>query len=348
MTDDAVFTGKPLRFALKGMIAVHYLDGEVVEGVFAAQDAYNIFITVSNEPVMIPRQQIRYIKGLAGQGIEPDTSLEEAAGEPEEVPAEEPAGEDAPTQVPVPPPHIVVTQPLPDAPDVTASPSGPVPPPLPVPADEADDAEEFDGTMILMPDQDEAVYDIGEEEAEDDEDEDDGTMIIPPGAHQPVQQVDDSPLDTSHSMPSVIPTDDEPINLDEELDLTVVLGNADQPDLLDMDADEKTVALGLDESKELSAALTCINGPHVGEVYPLNAGITTVGRSSDNVIVLFKDKEISRHHAIVLFESDRFVVQDQNSLNGTFVNDEQISGPRYLEDGDVIMVGVSYLKYEVT
>jgi pSer/pThr/pTyr-binding forkhead associated (FHA) protein len=40
------------------------------------------------------------------------------------------------------------------------------------------------------------------------------------------------------------------------------------------------------------------------------------------------------------------VVQDQNSLNGTFVNDEQISGPRYLQNGDEVLVGLSLLKYQ--
>lgn len=331
MTDDVVYNSKPLQFALKGAVAVYYLDGEIVEGVFATQDAYNIFITVDNEPVMIPRQQIRYIKGLAGQGIEPDTSLATPS-------------DDAPTQVPTPfPPKIVVTQPLPDAPDITASPSTPIPtpPPLPHSVDKEDEGHEEDGTMILAPDLEEAVYDIG------DDDEDDGTMILNLNDERAAAAFD-SPYETSQSMTGAVPP--ASVEEEEEFDMTVVLGDAALPDELgpETDADEKTVALGLDDNKELTAMLICTNGPHVGEVFPLSAGITTVGRSSDNVIVLFKDKEISRHHAIVLFESDRFVVQDQNSLNGTFVNDEQISGPRYLENGDVILVGVSYLKYEMS
>jgi pSer/pThr/pTyr-binding forkhead associated (FHA) protein len=100
------------------------------------------------------------------------------------------------------------------------------------------------------------------------------------------------------------------------------------------------------KTPELSATLICTSGPHTGDVVRLKSGITTIGRSSDNIITLSKDKEISRHHALIIQESGRFVVQDQNSLNGTFVNDEQVTSPRYLEDGDVILVGVSTFRYE--
>lgn len=331
MTDNVVYTNETSLFTLKGSIAVHFMDGEILAGVYATQDAFNIFITVNDEPVMIPRQQIRYIKGLAGQGIEPDTGPDAPT-------------DDAPTQVPLSSAaQIVATQPLPDAPDITASPtSGLMPPPLPPQADDDDDGGE-DGTMILPPGHDDAVYDIGGDD--EGEEEEDGTMILSLDEELGASALD-TPFDTSESLLKVKPP--APVQEEEEeaFDMTVVLGDSAQPD--EFAEDDKTMALGPDVEKELDAALVCINGPHIGEVYQLTAGITTVGRSSDNVIVLFKDKEISRHHAIVLFESDRYVVQDQNSLNGTFVNDEQISGPRYLENGDVVMVGVSYLKYEVS
>jgi pSer/pThr/pTyr-binding forkhead associated (FHA) protein len=61
---------------------------------------------------------------------------------------------------------------------------------------------------------------------------------------------------------------------------------------------------------------------------------------------LFLDKEISRRHALIKLEAGKFVIQDQNSLNGTYVNSERVDAPRILQDGDVIFVGVSDLKYE--
>jgi SARP family transcriptional regulator, regulator of embCAB operon len=78
----------------------------------------------------------------------------------------------------------------------------------------------------------------------------------------------------------------------------------------------------------------------------LKPGITTIGRASDNVLPLNKDKEASRRHALIIYEASRFVVQDQNSLNGVFVNDQLIKEPRPLQDGDLILIGISTLKFQ--
>jgi len=126
-----------------------------------------------------------------------------------------------------------------------------------------------------------------------------------------------------------------------------ITGAPEIPVILEEPADD-SITMMLDEPQEEppTATLTCTGGPHIGDVFTLSSGISTVGRSSDNVVPLSSDKEISRHHAILLYESGQFVIQDQNSLNGTYVNNEQISGPHYLKSGDMILVGVSYLKFE--
>ena len=65
---------QPLLLTLKGRVTVHFMDGQTLEGEFASQDMFNIFLTVGHEPLMIPRSQIKFIKGSAGQPIERDTS----------------------------------------------------------------------------------------------------------------------------------------------------------------------------------------------------------------------------------------------------------------------------------
>ncbi len=314
MPEEVISTNKTSLFTLKGLIVIHYLDGERIEGLFAAQDAYNIFLNVNGEPVMIPRHQIRMIKGLHGQPIEPDTAPEFPAGEKQR--------ELTQTAMPK---SVVTTQPLPsklDFPPLSAPPPEEELPSLPEtePVEEEDDKD--DGTLIL-------VADMAAEEEEDEDDKDDGTVI----------------LDSSDEILSAaMPDTDE----DDELDMTVVLGDAGLLDEFDAEDEEEegTIALRLDMEQEPALALTCVGGPHAGEIYKLTGGITTIGRSSDNGLVLSSDKEISRHHAIVLHESGQYVVQDQNSLNGTFVNDEPVTAPRYLELGDEILVGVSVLKYD--
>ena len=72
--NNAMLSGNSPLFAIKGQVAVHYLDGSVVEGEFVTQDPFNIFVNVEGEAVLIPRVQIKWIKGLSGQPIEPDQS----------------------------------------------------------------------------------------------------------------------------------------------------------------------------------------------------------------------------------------------------------------------------------
>ena len=82
-------------------------------------------------------------------------------------------------------------------------------------------------------------------------------------------------------------------------------------------------------------------GGRAGEMFPLE-GETTVGRSPDCGIFL-DDVTVSRKHA-VLRERDRsFFIEDQGSLNGTFVNRKRVDSAQ-LDDGDELQVG----KYRLT
>ncbi len=55
------------------------------------------------------------------------------------------------------------------------------------------------------------------------------------------------------------------------------------------------------------------------------------------------DHEISRRHARVYRAGDGFLVEDQESANGTFVNEERIDGPRLLHTGDHLRIGTTVL-----
>jgi pilus assembly protein CpaF len=64
----------------------------------------------------------------------------------------------------------------------------------------------------------------------------------------------------------------------------------------------------------------------------------TIGRVAGNDIVLAKGNVSKRHTRIVL-KSGRFVVVDENSTNGTYVNKVRISGPQVLKPSDQIFIG---------
>src|SRR5689334_8455276 len=73
-----------------------------------------------------------------------------------------------------------------------------------------------------------------------------------------------------------------------------------------------------------------------GALIPL-ADNNTIGRSDMSSLVLPFDA-ISRHHALLTKKNGRFVVIDQNSTNGTFVNGHKIN-TQVLNNGDQVAFG---------
>jgi pSer/pThr/pTyr-binding forkhead associated (FHA) protein len=83
-------------------------------------------------------------------------------------------------------------------------------------------------------------------------------------------------------------------------------------------------------------------GGRAGEHFLLNEARVTVGRSPECDIFL-DDVTVSRRHALVKQQDGGFLIEDEGSLNGTFLNRRRIeSAP--LEDGDEVQIG----KYKLT
>lgn len=64
----------------------------------------------------------------------------------------------------------------------------------------------------------------------------------------------------------------------------------------------------------------------------------TLGRDRSCAIQL-RDRQISRHHACIVWVQDQYVIEDLGSTNGTVVNRELCSRPHSLIDGDEIQLG---------
>lgn len=69
----------------------------------------------------------------------------------------------------------------------------------------------------------------------------------------------------------------------------------------------------------------------------------SIGRTKDNDIVL-ENRGVSRKHAQIEFNDENAVVIDNESLNGTFVNNRRIS-EELLRDQDVITIGKYSLEF---
>jgi pSer/pThr/pTyr-binding forkhead associated (FHA) protein len=70
---------------------------------------------------------------------------------------------------------------------------------------------------------------------------------------------------------------------------------------------------------------------------PLSQGVVTIGRLPDNLIHV-DNLAVSGHHAKIYWDNDKYVIEDNNSLNGTFLNNRRISKAA-LKDDDVILIG---------
>ncbi len=83
-------------------------------------------------------------------------------------------------------------------------------------------------------------------------------------------------------------------------------------------------------------------GGRAGESFKPTSERTRIGRSPDCEVFL-DDVTVSRNHAVLIERNGAFLVEDQGSLNGTFVNRHRIdSAP--LENGDELQIG----KYRMT
>lgn len=77
--------------------------------------------------------------------------------------------------------------------------------------------------------------------------------------------------------------------------------------------------------------------------YPLDGPITAIGRTPNNDICI-DNLAVSRNHAQIVREQERFVIEDLDSNNGTFVNGNRIHR-HILNDNDSILIGKHTLQF---
>jgi len=115
---------------------------------------------------------------------------------------------------------------------------------------------------------------------------------------------------------------------------------------------EKVTETWITSPKQLFSAVAreaCLvhiypTGPSMGCRYPRSERTVTLGRGEDCDIRL-TDHSVSRRHARIEASSEGFHVHDQQSTNGTFVNDRQVDSAWLLQDGDYLRIGNCIYRY---
>ena len=79
--------------------------------------------------------------------------------------------------------------------------------------------------------------------------------------------------------------------------------------------------------------------------FPLKQERISIGQSADNDIAIL-DPYSSGHHSLIYPKENRYVVRDNNSKNGTFLNGKKIQGEAVLNKGDEVLVGSTRIVFD--
>jgi hypothetical protein len=106
---------------------------------------------------------------------------------------------------------------------------------------------------------------------------------------------------------------------------------------------EEDDALSLADLRVEGPALVVRSGGgRAGETFPLEGERFSLGRGPECDVFL-DDVTVSRKHAVITRGQDGFTIDDEGSLNGTYVNRRRVETAT-LEDGDEVQIG----KYKLT
>ncbi len=113
----------------------------------------------------------------------------------------------------------------------------------------------------------------------------------------------------------------------------------------------RTVEEGQDnqaiQKRKLRGWLVTFDIEPFGVDFKINEGRNSIGSKSSNDITI-QDNQVSSNHGLILYKKKKFILTDELSTNGTFLNGEELI-PRdtyELNDGDEIKVGDTTLLFK--
>lgn len=106
----------------------------------------------------------------------------------------------------------------------------------------------------------------------------------------------------------------------------------------------QTVYVEYEDSDQKNHKLYSADGRVLGKI---EKNGLTIGKQKDGVDLTIEDESVSRMHARISVENDRFILEDLNSTNGTFKNGLRLQPyeKRRLEPGDEIQFGKTLMVF---
>jgi Inner membrane component of T3SS, cytoplasmic domain len=87
------------------------------------------------------------------------------------------------------------------------------------------------------------------------------------------------------------------------------------------------------------------HGFRAGREMILSRPEVTIGRAESCDIGLFGDPRVEKLHARILQEGNHYVLEDNSTPDGTYVNDQRVNGRAPLNNGDLIRIGRNILRF---
>jgi len=88
--------------------------------------------------------------------------------------------------------------------------------------------------------------------------------------------------------------------------------------------------------------LELLSGPLDGSVFNFGNSVD-IGRDNGCEVPIPVDKFISRRHARILVVEPECFLEDLDSTNGTFINDQRLQGRIVLQKGQTFRVGKTWM-----
>ena len=107
----------------------------------------------------------------------------------------------------------------------------------------------------------------------------------------------------------------------------------------------RTVAIGGDGDPfgHNYGSIKFVSGPLSGQQFQIKPDGDFIGRDGGSAQIVIGDPRISKRHLWIGVRAGRVVIEDQNSRNGTFVNDPRSARvtETSLKTGDTVILGES-------
>jgi predicted component of type VI protein secretion system len=85
-------------------------------------------------------------------------------------------------------------------------------------------------------------------------------------------------------------------------------------------------------------------GKELKEVTVTQSAVITIGRLPDNLLQI-DNLAVSGHHAKIYWDGEQYTLEDNGSLNGTYVNNQRV-GKHKLKNGDTVLIGKHSVEFK--